>query len=128
MPETKFTETEHPRRTNGQFATKPPLPQGEREVLPLKPKKAPRLGSSQMSALKDMLDQKRGWNEYGLSQKWAASTYFSVMNAVHRHNQGLCGDDCPIPNNQVLVRAALGPKGGRRWVAVDRDPEEPSND
>jgi hypothetical protein len=128
MPNTNFQEHQHPRRTNGQFATKPPLPRGEREALPTKPNKAPRLGSTQISALKEMSDKSKGWDPYSLSRTWAASTYFSVMNAVHRHNQGLCGDDCPIPDNQVLVQAALGPKGGRRWVAVDRDPEELSND
>jgi hypothetical protein len=96
--------------------------------LPPKPKKAPRLGSTQISALKEMSDKSKGWDPYSLSRTWSTRTYSSVVNAVHRHNQGLCGDDCPIPDNQVLVETALDHKGGGIWFAVDRDPEELSND
>jgi hypothetical protein len=52
-----------------------------------------------------------------LDLRGQASTYSgryktAVANAIHRHNTGRCGDDCPIPQDHRVVGASVGPLGG----------------
>jgi hypothetical protein len=102
-------------------------PTGSAEVLPEQietiKRNAPRLGKIQRSALDNMLSQPGGWDYATLPLEWRARNLESVMNAVVRHNNNECNNDCPVPDDQLLMMWRLGPKGGKRWINLDRDPE-----
>jgi hypothetical protein len=68
-----------------------------------------------------MVSRAGGWHPSMLQSKWYNSTLNSIENAIFRHNAGRCFEDCPVPDNQVVVAAPIGPKGGQRWVAVTPD-------
>ncbi len=79
-----------------------------------------RLGRNQQKVLA-MMRSRVGWDRSMLRGGWSYRTWLSIKNAIIRHNQGLCLDDCPIPDNKVIVAIPIGPRGGKIWVAVAPD-------